>query len=59
MRRAMPPMWTAPASWTAKPAGAMRKGSYAIKGDDGQHVAVLEAHVGGRHGRGQRLAGSG
>jgi len=25
--------WTAPARWTAKPASAMRKGSYAIKGD--------------------------
>ncbi|MSU47426.1 MAG: hypothetical protein EXS42_10010 [Lacunisphaera sp.] len=25
--------WTAPAHWTAKPVGAMRKGSYAVKGD--------------------------
>lgn len=27
--------WTAPASWTAKPLGAMRKGSFSIKGADG------------------------
>lgn len=27
--------WTAPAHWTAKPVGPMRKGSYAVKGTDG------------------------
>ena len=27
--------WTAPAHWTAKPLGPMRKGSFAIKGADG------------------------
>ena len=27
--------WTAPAHWTAKPAGPMRKGSFAVKGADG------------------------
>jgi hypothetical protein len=28
-------VWTAPAHWTAKPLGAMRKGSFAVKGPDG------------------------
>ena len=28
--------WTAPAHWTAKPASAMRKGSFTVKGDDSQ-----------------------
>jgi hypothetical protein len=27
--------WTAPAHWTAKPLGPMRKGSFAVKGADG------------------------
>ncbi|MEJ1973145.1 MAG: hypothetical protein WDM96_12000 [Lacunisphaera sp.] len=27
--------WTAPAAWTAKAPGAMRKGSFAVKGDGG------------------------
>jgi hypothetical protein len=27
--------WTAPAHWTAKPVGPMRKGSFAVKGTDG------------------------
>jgi hypothetical protein len=27
--------WKAPAQWTAKPVGAMRKGSFAVKGDGG------------------------
>jgi hypothetical protein len=27
--------WTAPASWTAKAPGAMRKGSFSVKGDGG------------------------
>ena len=27
--------WTAPATWVAKPVGAMRKGSFAVKGDAG------------------------
>ena len=38
--------WTAPATWTAKPAGAMRKGSYAIKGDDGEADLSITAFPG-------------
>lgn len=30
-----PLTWTAPASWTAKPLGAMRKGSYTLQGANG------------------------
>lgn len=30
--------WTAPAAWEAKPLGQMRKGSYALKGADGQEA---------------------
>ena len=42
--------WTAPAHWTAKPAGAMRKGSYTIKGDGGEadmSVTAFPGDVGG------------
>jgi hypothetical protein len=42
--------WTAPAHWTAKPAGAMRKGSYAIKGDGGEadlSITAFPGDVGG------------
>ena len=42
--------WTAPAHWTAKPAGAMRKGSYSIKGDGGEadmSITAFPGDVGG------------
>jgi len=32
--------WTAPATWTPKPAGAMRKGSYTVAGDNGAEADV-------------------
>lgn len=38
--------WTTPASWTSKPAGTMRKGSYAIKGDDGEADLSITAFPG-------------
>ena len=43
-------VWTAPAHWTAKPAGAMRKGSYTIKGDGGEadlSITAFPGDVGG------------
>lgn len=43
--------WTAPAHWTAKPASAMRKGSYAIAGDAGAaadlSITAFPGDVGG------------
>lgn len=42
--------WTAPAHWTAKPAGAMRKGSFTIKGDGGEgdlSITAFPGDVGG------------
>lgn len=41
-----PLAWTAPAKWTAKPAGAMRKGSYAVKGDEGEADFAITAFPG-------------
>jgi hypothetical protein len=38
--------WTAPATWTAKSASAMRKGSYAIKGDGGEADLSITAFPG-------------
>ena len=38
--------WTAPAAWTAKPAGAMRKGSYTVKGDEGEADFAITAFPG-------------
>ncbi|MBI2496900.1 MAG: hypothetical protein HYV75_02875 [Opitutae bacterium] len=38
--------WTAPAGWTAKPLGAMRKGSYAIKGSGGEADLSITAFPG-------------
>ncbi len=44
-------VWTAPAHWTAKPASAMRKGSYAITGDSGAtadlSITAFPGNVGG------------
>lgn len=43
--------WTAPDSWKAKPGSAMRKGSYAIAGDDGAEadlsITAFPGDVGG------------
>src|SRR3954468_24443237 len=39
-------VWTAPAHWTVKPATAMRKGSYAIKGDGGEADLSITAFPG-------------
>lgn len=39
-------VWTAPAHWTAKPASAMRKGSYSIKGDGGEADLSITAFPG-------------
>ncbi len=42
--------WSAPASWIAKPGSAMRKGSYAIKGDGGEadlSITAFPGDVGG------------
>ena len=39
-------VWSAPAHWTAKPAGSMRKGSYAIKGDGGEADLAITAFPG-------------
>jgi len=41
-----PLAWTAPAAWTAKPAGAMRKGSYAVKGEEGEADFAITAFPG-------------
>jgi hypothetical protein len=38
--------WTAPAHWTVKPAGAMRKGSFAVKGDGGEADLSITAFPG-------------
>jgi hypothetical protein len=38
--------WTAPATWTAKPPSAMRKGSYAVKGDSGEADLSITAFPG-------------
>ncbi len=38
--------WTAPAHWTAKPASAMRKGSFAIKGTGGEADLSVTAFPG-------------
>lgn len=43
--------WTAPVGWTAKPASAMRKATYAIKGDGGAEaelsITAFPGDVGG------------
>jgi hypothetical protein len=43
--------WTAPATWKAKPASAMRKGSYAVTGDNGAEadmsITAFPGDVGG------------
>ncbi len=38
--------WTAPATWTAKAPGAMRKGSFAVKGDGGEADLSITAFPG-------------
>jgi hypothetical protein len=38
--------WTAPTSWTAKAAGAMRKGSYSVKDDSGEADLSITAFPG-------------
>jgi hypothetical protein len=38
--------WTAPAQWTAKSTGSMRKGSYAIKGEGGEADMAITAFPG-------------
>jgi len=38
--------WTAPASWTVKPNGSMRKGSFAIKGDGAEADLSITAFPG-------------
>jgi len=38
--------WTAPSHWTAKPASAMRRGSFAIKGDGGDADLSITAFPG-------------
>lgn len=38
--------WTAPASWSAKPAGSMRKGSYAVKGESAEADMAITAFPG-------------
>jgi hypothetical protein len=43
-------LWQAPAGWSQKPAGAMRKASYAVPGDDGESdfsVTAFPGDVGG------------
>jgi hypothetical protein len=42
--------WTAPPHWTAKPSSAMRKGSFAIKGEGGEadlSITAFPGNVGG------------
>jgi len=39
-------VWTAPSTWSAKPAGSMRKGSYAVKGDGGEADMAITAFPG-------------
>lgn len=38
--------WTAPSHWTAKPASAMRRGSFSIKGDGGEADLSITAFPG-------------
>ena len=38
--------WTAPATWTVKPNGSMRRGSFAIKGDGGEADLSITAFPG-------------
>lgn len=38
--------WTAPSHWGVKPAGSMRKGSYAVKGDGGEADMAITAFPG-------------
>jgi hypothetical protein len=38
--------WTAPADWTAKPTGPMRKGSFAVKGDGAEADLSITAFPG-------------
>lgn len=38
--------WTAPAAWTTKPRGSMRKGSFAVKGDAGEADLGITAFPG-------------
>ena len=38
--------WTAPATWTVKPNGSMRKGSFSIKGDGGEADLGITAFPG-------------
>jgi hypothetical protein len=38
--------WTSPSRWTPKPASAMRKGSYVIKGDGGEADLAISAFPG-------------
>lgn len=39
-------VWTAPAAWTAKPNGPMRKGSFSVKGDGGDADLSITAFPG-------------
>ena len=39
-------VWTAPATWTAKPNGPMRKGSFSVKGDGGDADLSITAFPG-------------
>jgi hypothetical protein len=39
-------VWTAPSTWTAKPVGPMRKGSYAVKGEGGEADLSITAFPG-------------
>src|SRR4051812_22881438 len=43
--------WTAPAAWKSKPAGAMRKGSFAVTGENGEtadlSITAFPGDVGG------------
>ena len=38
--------WTAPSRWTAKPASAMRRGSFSVKGDGGEADLSITAFPG-------------
>jgi hypothetical protein len=49
--------WTAPAGWTAKPLGVMRKGSYAIKRDGGEADLSITAFPGATGGLEANLNG--
>jgi hypothetical protein len=39
-------VWTAPAAWTVKPNGPMRKGSFSVKGDGGEADLSITAFPG-------------